>query len=1459
MTTKTNFKGFTFKKFSRQFVPPPPGPKPCGTGVAQGSSVKTAKPSLSTKGSLPSNDSTSKYVASKRPGLPPSSSATSSKPFQSVSGASDKASAGASGLPGSVQSNVQTSVRTFFNLPSARPVATVTPQGHSNSGSAGSAVLNNTANPPCSSAKMPTATSAANGIKRKRSDDIPVKSLSVSILQGLDDDDDDDFDMPSITPVTPKQKLASTIKTPVKEKAADSDDEILPVRKRRSMVLHSDDEGDGSNELDGSLFSPSPVQAARSSQESRFHPSLQTRPVGSGNTNSFNRNSTVSSQTRVLTSSQAPTRDPHLSPVCSTPLTSSQTSPGLTVHQNASVHTSASPLNVRRPPSVPEAQCGGSGGKRFVASGAASSGLRAGQSSILGQCIGSTSTGGDVTAHPLLKADASKLSPEQVGELQSLLLRVADEVCDIICSASTAALMNLGLRDYGRLQTLLAVRKQIKDKEKATKASSASSTSPASCRRSSENFHTPKPSSFVGFDPDAGDSSCCQLMSPPVAASTAVKKIPVTKVPSVTESPVPCGDSFFEDVNAFTQSHMSYMRGFKTPTAASPATGPSLMQRRDSLPDLSEGEGPSSMNRRSSGLLQRSPVAGSEMLNCAEGSSNYLMPTSEDSPIVLSQENFGAGFIEADGDDFDEMDYPVPIREESSFKKPAAPANNSNRFSSGQLNESFDDLIDEFDDDGGGFDFGDVNIESADTHAVAGTSSGSADEGASVTDPYIPTFGSTDKDDGATGEFDGEQFEHSQEMREVFHNIFGLREFRHNQLQALNSALLGNDCFILMPTGGGKSLCYQLPSLVKRGVSIIVSPLRALIQDQVQRLISLDIPAAHLSGDLDSNQANNVYSALYQRHPGVKLLYVTPEKLSASDKLLQCLDSLYRRQMLDRFVIDEAHCVSQWGHDFRPDYKKLNVLRCKFPGVPIMALTATATPRVRKDIIHQLDMLQPKWFMQSFNRPNLKYVVNPKKPSTVTKDIIQIIKSKFKNECGIVYCLSRNECDTTADNLQKAGIQATAYHAGLSDGDRISVQERWLNGDNCKVICATIAFGMGIDKADVRFVVHFSLPKSVEGYYQEAGRAGRDGMIAHCILFYTYSDVMRLRRIIDLDQSATYESKRVHIDNLFRMVQYCENMADCRRAQVLHYFGEHHFDRDRCNIVPGAVCDNCSSKDMFKLRDVTEDAKEVVKCVKELTSSPRKNFTLIHFVEIFKGSQNTRIMDNGHNRLGLHGRGAAYSRGDAERLMHKLVVEGVLVEELKITAADTTACYVRLGPKAGSLTQNKFKIEMAVQGGSKRSEASRIGQEPQTNRQQLVEDCYKELVALAKTIATEHGSKNYALIFPNATLWQLAEKTPLTVEEMKREIDGLPETKINKYGAHRFTDITTKYCVMLASIQDEMEDDSQSTAGGAGEWASPYFDNSSANSGGRKKTFGRQRGRGGKSRGGKKGKAAWKR
>ncbi|XP_025200785.1 Bloom syndrome protein homolog isoform X2 [Melanaphis sacchari] len=679
------------------------------------------------------------------------------------------------------------------------------------------------------------------------------------------------------------------------------------------------------------------------------------------------------------------------------------------------------------------------------------------------------------------------------------------------------------------------------------------------------------------------------------------------------------------------------------------------------------------------------------------------------------------------------------------------------------------------------------------------------------------------------GEFSKTNYPHSRELFTVFRSTFGLHDFRPNQLETINAALLGHDCFVLMPTGGGKSLCYQLPAVISKGVTLVISPLKSLVIDQTEKLKSLDIPTAHLLGNMPYEEENSIFTKLCMSEPGLKMLYVTPEKIAASMKLGQVLNNLHCRGKLARLVIDEAHCVSHWGHDFRPDYKRLGEFRKKYPDVPIMALTATATPRVREDVLHQLQISGTKLFLSSFNRPNLLYKVVPKKGKSALAEIANLIKEKYKNQSGIIYCLSRNECDNTATFMCNEGIKAISYHAGLTDSKRNDVQMKWIT-NKVNLVCATIAFGMGIDKPDVRYVFHYSLPKSIEGYYQESGRAGRDGKTSHCFLYYSYQDMHRIRKLIELDDSGNHESKKVHMQNLFRIVSYCENKADCRRTLQLNYFGE-TFDDNKCISNKETACDNCQNKATFKYIDVTEDSIEIVKTIKELCGSGggswNNNFTLIHIIDIFKGSSNQKIKLNNHDKLNLHGRGKHWDRFDAERLMHKLVLEGYLREEMVASKIDIINAFVRVGPEADKLIRGSVKLKLASASKNKLNieTTSKQSNTPvNTVLKEIQEKCYENLMDVCRGLAASLNVNTNAVMTIQA-IQEMSHSLPETEEEMLK-IVGVTKANFEKYG-RQLLEITQE--AAANKFVAECEENELNNIDEEGDWLKtstdcPYFD-----------------------------------
>ncbi|CAG8641330.1 2632_t:CDS:2, partial [Paraglomus brasilianum] len=417
----------------------------------------------------------------------------------------------------------------------------------------------------------------------------------------------------------------------------------------------------------------------------------------------------------------------------------------------------------------------------------------------------------------------------------------------------------------------------------------------------------------------------------------------------------------------------------------------------------------------------------------------------------------------------------------------------------------------------------------------------------------------------------------SAEVNSILTNPFKLRSFREKQLAAINTTLSGRDAFVLMPTGGGKSLCYQLPALVTtgvtRGVTIVISPLLALIEDQVQHLVDLGITACVINSFQDAKSRYWVYDQLDSPDCQIKLLYLTPEMVGKGVKVMDKIQKLYERKFLARFVIDEAHCVSRWGREFRPDYSNLGVLKERFPDIPMMALTATANREVREDLVNTLLLKNPVTLARSFDRPNLLYEIREKKSKTISRDIVGFIRDEGVGKAGIIYCRTIEQCEELHEELSvQYGINSAFYHGKLSQQERQSIQKRWQSGE-FDVICATIAFGMGIDKADVRYVLHHTLPQSLEGYYQETGRAGRDGKPSKCVLFYAKKDKSSLRYLINKSQEYPEDQRKRLLNDLEQIVSYCENKSVCRRVQVLKYFGE-NLPSDQCNNN----CDNCRRK-----------------------------------------------------------------------------------------------------------------------------------------------------------------------------------------------------------------------------------------------------------------------------------------
>lgn len=549
----------------------------------------------------------------------------------------------------------------------------------------------------------------------------------------------------------------------------------------------------------------------------------------------------------------------------------------------------------------------------------------------------------------------------------------------------------------------------------------------------------------------------------------------------------------------------------------------------------------------------------------------------------------------------------------------------------------------------------------------------------------------------ASSSYVGPRIDHTatpyyREIMEKLKKVFKLQEFRANQLAAISSTLAGKDVFVLMPTGGGKSLCYQLPAICQtgetKGITFVVSPLIALINDQGRALQEKGIDVVLFTSDQMKDEGSKARSRLLDPWHKPSVVYVTPERLAQNQDMQNILRRLYEAGEIARFVIDEAHCISTWGRGFRDSYVSLDRLRQEYPKVPIMALTATANDVVKNDIVHRLGIQGCVMLTSSFNRPNLFYDVRPKTKQVVA-DIAAFIKSSHPSETGIIYCLSRAKCEEVAQELRSAySLKAKHFHAGMTAADREHVQREWQRGD-FRIVVATIAFGMGIDKANVRFVIHHQIPKSFEGYYQETGRAGRDQGPADCIMFYSYGDMRGLYSLIDNSENVTPEEKKRQKEAVREVVSYCQNMSECRRLQVLRYFGQ-SFDPKDCH----KGCDVCFKGETFIAHDVSAAARDAVLLMQQLEH--KGNITRAMCENVFKGAQTNDIKTKGFNLVQGHGAGKSLPRGWVDHLFNALVNMDAFEIYQVTNRSKWSNQYMKLGSEAQGVLSGKKKVTISV-------------------------------------------------------------------------------------------------------------------------------------------------------------------
>jgi ATP-dependent DNA helicase RecQ len=580
----------------------------------------------------------------------------------------------------------------------------------------------------------------------------------------------------------------------------------------------------------------------------------------------------------------------------------------------------------------------------------------------------------------------------------------------------------------------------------------------------------------------------------------------------------------------------------------------------------------------------------------------------------------------------------------------------------------------------------------------------------------------------------------------ILNEIFGYPAFRGQQAEVIAHVAGGGDALVLMPTGSGKSLCYQIPALLREGMAVVVSPLIALMQDQVAALAELGVRSAFLNSTLSGAEAAAVEARA--RRGELDLLYVAPERLMMG----HCL-ALLAQCRLALIAIDEAHCVSQWGHDFRPEYLQLAVLNERFPGVPRVALTATADAQTRAEILERLGLGEARVFVSSFDRPNIRYRIVEK--DDARRQVLDFIRAEHAGEAGIVYCLSRRKVEETTAFLQSSNILSLAYHAGMDGEARRRHQERFQRED-AVVMVATIAFGMGIDKPDVRFVAHLDLPKSVEGYYQETGRAGRDGLPADAWMAYGLQDVVQLRRMIDESQAGEAQ-KRIQAAKLDAMLGLCET-AECRRVRLLGYFGE--------ASAPCGNCDTCL--DPPATFDGTEAAQQLISCVYRTG----QRFGALHVIDVLRGEATAKVTSRGHERLSTFGIGAARSGREWRAIARQCIALGLLQVDHDAYGA------LRLTAGSRAVLKGERRVSLRAWKEGRRIARSRTPREAMSPENHSL---FERLRAWRADAARSHGVPAY-VIFHDATLAEIARARPASLEAL-RGISGVGARKLDAYGS----------------------------------------------------------------------------